>query len=308
VNQSASLISQAQDLRDKACRDARQTVAIAYNDLRKLNEQIGYLDRNTIATEKARDAYRQQFDIGQRSLLDVLNAENELYTARRALTNAEHDLALAKARTHAGASTLVSAMGLSRVGGADAAPDLRYWQPGEDGASRCPVTTNELALTSKADLDARARQQLSQSAGAATATAAVAPRPAVQAAPKPAPAETVAAAEPAPATPLSQRLIDWTQAWQGKDVTKYMSMYDPSYKPDNMSRTQWFNNRTRALQKPGPIEVKVENIQRRAISPTMVETQFEQIYTSNNFKDTTKKTLVWKLSNSQWYIVKESNR
>ena len=43
-------------------------------------------------------------------------------------------------------------------------------------------------------------------------------------------------------------------------------------------------------------------------SPTTIETQFEQTYSSSNFKDTTKKTLVWKLSNGQWYIIKESNR
>ena len=89
------------DLRDKACRDARQTTAIAYNDTRKLVDQLIYLDRNTLAIEKARDAYRQQFDIGQRSLLDLLNAENELYTARRAYANAEYDLGFAYARTHA---------------------------------------------------------------------------------------------------------------------------------------------------------------------------------------------------------------
>jgi adhesin transport system outer membrane protein len=38
--------------RDKACRDARQLTAIAYNDSRKLNEQLACLDRNTLAIEK----------------------------------------------------------------------------------------------------------------------------------------------------------------------------------------------------------------------------------------------------------------
>jgi adhesin transport system outer membrane protein len=57
-----------------------------------------------LAIEKARDAYRQQFDIGQRSLLDLLNAENELYTAKRSYANAETDLQLAYARTQAALS------------------------------------------------------------------------------------------------------------------------------------------------------------------------------------------------------------
>lgn len=52
-------------------------------------------------------ARRQQFDIGQRSLLDLRNAENELYTAKRAYANAEADLLLAPARTLAATQRLV---------------------------------------------------------------------------------------------------------------------------------------------------------------------------------------------------------
>jgi TolC family type I secretion outer membrane protein len=100
VREAANLINQAEDLRDKACRDVRQTADIAFNDTRKLTDQLVLLDRNTVAIEKARDAYRQQFDIGQRSLLDLLNSENEVYTARRSYANAEYDRALAFARTH----------------------------------------------------------------------------------------------------------------------------------------------------------------------------------------------------------------
>jgi outer membrane protein, adhesin transport system len=106
VRQQANVVNQAADLRDKTCRDTRQTVAIAYNDTRKLVDQLVLLDRNTLAITKARDAYRQQFEIGQRSLLDLLNAENELYTAQRAYANAEYDLHIAYARAHAAMSQL----------------------------------------------------------------------------------------------------------------------------------------------------------------------------------------------------------
>ena len=52
MRQTAHLVSQAADQRDKACRDARQTAAIAYNDVGKLTEQLLYLDRNVLAIEK----------------------------------------------------------------------------------------------------------------------------------------------------------------------------------------------------------------------------------------------------------------
>ena len=66
VRQFANALNNAKDLRDKSCRDVRQTLSIAYNDAGKLVEQIKYLTLQVQATEKARDAYRKQFDIGQR--------------------------------------------------------------------------------------------------------------------------------------------------------------------------------------------------------------------------------------------------
>jgi adhesin transport system outer membrane protein len=155
VRQAASVVSQATDLRDKACRDARQTAAIAYNDTRKLTEQIVLLERNTLAIEKARDAYRQQFDIGQRSLLDLLNAENEVYTARRALANAQFDLLVAYVRTQAAMNQLTSQLGLAR---AEVATDAANWTAGDDGPGRCPVQPLEASGTPRTELDARAQQ------------------------------------------------------------------------------------------------------------------------------------------------------
>lgn len=113
--QYAERVNIAKDLRDKACRDIRQAVTIGHNDLKKLAEQIEYLDAHQLATEKARDAYRKQFDIGQRTLLDLLDTENELFDARRAYANALHDQAYAHARTQAGMGKLLGVMGLQHL-------------------------------------------------------------------------------------------------------------------------------------------------------------------------------------------------
>ena len=37
-------------------------------------------------TVRVREAYRSQFNIGERTLLDLLDSENELFTAQRRLT------------------------------------------------------------------------------------------------------------------------------------------------------------------------------------------------------------------------------
>lgn len=113
--QYAERVNIAKDLRDKACRDIRQVVTIAHNDLKKLAEQIDYLDQHQLATEKARDAYRKQFDIGQRTLLDLLDTENELFEARRAYVSAVQDHFHAYARTQAGMGKLRQYLGLQHL-------------------------------------------------------------------------------------------------------------------------------------------------------------------------------------------------
>ncbi len=108
-------VSIAKDLRDKVCRDVRQTLTIAHNDIGRLGEQLRYLEQHLTATEKARDAYRKQFDIGQRTLLDLLDTENELFEARRAHLNASHDYTQAYGRTHGSIGTLLASIGLQRL-------------------------------------------------------------------------------------------------------------------------------------------------------------------------------------------------
>jgi adhesin transport system outer membrane protein len=68
--------NQAMDLRDKACRDIRQTLSIAYNEVHRLQAQRSSIDHQVSSIEKTRDAYKAQFNIGQRSLLDLLDTEN----------------------------------------------------------------------------------------------------------------------------------------------------------------------------------------------------------------------------------------
>jgi len=182
--QYANLLTQAENLRDKACVDVRQAVSVAFNDVRKLNEQLGYLDRNVVAIQKARDAYRQQFDIGQRSLLDLLNSENELYTAKRSYVLAEEDLASAIARTYAGMGTLVASLGLKRPEAQEQAPDAQNWGIGGDASSRCPLEAIEVGGATFSQLDARAdrlaaeRAPAGQRATPAPAVGASAPTPA----------------------------------------------------------------------------------------------------------------------------------
>ena len=168
VQQLGSLLAQAADQRDRACRDVRQTAAIAFNDIQKLKEQLKSLLNNTDAIARARDAYRQQFEIGQRSLLDLLNAENEVYTAKRAYANAEVDLRLAYLRTQAAMHNLTASLDLMPLEASGAIDSA--WAAGQDAAIGCTAADPSPKVTPINELDARA-QTLAQAQTAARAVA-----------------------------------------------------------------------------------------------------------------------------------------
>ncbi|AMG87652.1 TolC family outer membrane protein [Bordetella bronchiseptica] len=98
VRQTAEQSYAARDVRDYTCRNVQQDLAVAWNNIVRLREQIPFLRDHEIATAKVRNAYREQFQIGQRSLLDLLDTENELFESRRALANGMADLQLAQYR------------------------------------------------------------------------------------------------------------------------------------------------------------------------------------------------------------------
>lgn len=127
-------VEQSINLREKACVDVRQTTQVAYNDTQRLREQLEYLNQHRLSIDRVRGAYQQQFDIGQRTLLDVLDSENEYFEASRAFTNAQYDVALADARTLAAMGQLMQNLGVVR----DDMPTLA--EMGSDGVELDPET------------------------------------------------------------------------------------------------------------------------------------------------------------------------
>lgn len=138
LRRASEQVNIAKDLRDKVCVDVRQTLQIAFNDARKISEQLPVLNQHRLSSDKVRTAYKNQFDIGQRTLLDVLDAENEFFQASRAYSNANYDLSLAVARTLGGMGQLLPALAVVRDGLPTLA-DLGEEHIVVDPASACPV-------------------------------------------------------------------------------------------------------------------------------------------------------------------------
>ncbi|MFC6298936.1 TolC family outer membrane protein [Pseudomonas sp. CCM 7893] len=77
--------NQALDIRNNALRVLNEELGLAWNALNNANAQVPIAQQYVDHSTSVRTAYQQQFSLGQRTLLDLLDSENELFTASRRL-------------------------------------------------------------------------------------------------------------------------------------------------------------------------------------------------------------------------------
>jgi outer membrane protein, adhesin transport system len=314
--QFAEQLNVVKDLRDKTCRDTRQTLLIAYNDVRKIREQIGYLDQNKVSIEKARNAYRLQFDIGQRTLLDLLDTENELFQSRRSAVNAEQDLSLAYVRTHAALGTLLSALELSKLDTGDLkAPSNN--DGADDVSAQCPQEAVMLYTVDKDALNARADEQLRQTALTNARERALQEPASGGVIALPSPQITAqrplispdAGTFPAPSAAnreLEKALEAWRSAWAARDVENYLASYAPGDSPSGSGdRKDWERSRRALVGRSSEIFIEVSDVSVSLPDATHAVTVFTQVYRSGSYRDTVRKTLNWTLVNGRWLVTRE---
>lgn len=303
--------SLAQDLRDKSCRDIRQTLSIAYNDVKRLNAQLVNLGLQVGSIEKTREAYKAQFNIGQRSLLDLLDTENELLNARRTEVNADVDLALAYFRTQAGMGHLLEYLGLKRIDESEQ-PDASEFETITE-SEICPPEAPKSYLVDLEVLNARAMAVLESQKPSRDQPGILRPAASAELEVGAALAVLPRSTTPAPAHSLeqdiSQRIKAWAAAWSARSYDDYAGFYAPSFVPsDGSSRSSWAQQRERRLALPTSIQVSVGKVGIREETKQSVVTEFDQRYTSDHYSDHTLKTLHWVNVNGHWLINKETAR
>ena len=289
VNQYVAKLDSALDLRDKACRDVWQTGEIAFNDSQRLAAQITLLSQHELSTSKARQAYQQQFDIGQRSLLDLLDTENELYQARRALANAEYDLQLSSIRVLATSGSLLNALKLQTL--ARDVPEASGNAEDEDGLMQCSFET-PVSSTLDRSFNSRPASLPAEPVKPVATVVPVLPS---------APAPT------ADCNQLPQAVENWLKAWNRKDVTGYLSAYSSNFVPGNaMDRKQWEAMRTTRISKQGDIQITIGKVTPLRCDAKAAEVAFPQEYGSANYKDSVNKTLAMENVQGTWKITRET--
>ena len=83
-------LAESREVLGQTERKAEQETRLSWSALQSARDRHTAIATQVKANEKVRDAYTQQFNLGQRSLLDVLDSENELFVSRGDLVAAEY--------------------------------------------------------------------------------------------------------------------------------------------------------------------------------------------------------------------------
>ena len=111
---TSALYSQAKDIHMNAFRQVEEGTRLAWNAKESLAKQKVFLKEHVDASYDTVQAYMKQFGLGQWTLLDVLNTENELFEARRSYITAEYDSLLAEYRILNATGGLLNALNVQQ--------------------------------------------------------------------------------------------------------------------------------------------------------------------------------------------------
>lgn len=293
VSQYSQLLNTAYEQRDKVCRDVRQNTVIAWNDVNRLGEQLRYQEQHALSTSKARDAYQRQYDIGQRSLLDLLDSENELFEARMSVVKSEYEQLFAQVRVLGISNRLLPAMQLTPLEPVAPNADLGG-EAANDAEITCAVAVPETVTLDRAAAMAerppRGKDPLLEAAAAGDA------------------ADTRQGVDQAVKVVLDS-VTAWAAAWSKKDAEQYLAAYSAQFVPEKgVSRSDWEKTRRQRIAVPSSISVTVGAPMVNKIDGNKVEVSFTQVYRADKFSDEVQKTLTLVREDGKWKIVREAVR
>jgi len=92
ICETAYQMQEAQEVENRAHRQVIESVRKDWTRFATAKRGMPYYKEHADASARTRDAYHKQFNIGQRTLLDLLDSENELYTARTNYAQAKNEM------------------------------------------------------------------------------------------------------------------------------------------------------------------------------------------------------------------------
>jgi len=107
-------------------------------------------------------------------------------------------------------------------------------------------------------------------------------------------------------TDITRSVEGWAHAWSKKDVKGYLSFYAKDFKtPSGEGRSAWESERQKRINKPGAIQVSVENVRVTMEGTDKATAKFRQHYKAASLKTSANKILLMVKRDGKWQIQQE---
>lgn len=106
------LVSEAREIRNSTIRQVKESIRLSWMAYQSTLDRNNFVTQRVKSAQAAANSFTKQFELGKRTLLDVLDTEAEAITAKRDLINLEYDSLYAQYRILNGTGGLVSSLGL----------------------------------------------------------------------------------------------------------------------------------------------------------------------------------------------------
>lgn len=113
ARKNRSLIHKQQQVRYRIKRSELTDLQLTWTGYKLLDSQIGALRKNMFYTREALNSYKEEFNLGKRNLINILDAENEYQNSRAMLAATEFDLISSKYRVLFSMGTLLENLKLT---------------------------------------------------------------------------------------------------------------------------------------------------------------------------------------------------
>jgi adhesin transport system outer membrane protein len=108
-----SLVLKQNEQKSQIKREIIENANLSWNSYEILKKQIDFLRKYKKSSEAKIESYKNEFDLGRRSLLDLLSAQDDYIDAKRKEINAEYDLMYAKFRILDSLGELPNSLGIN---------------------------------------------------------------------------------------------------------------------------------------------------------------------------------------------------
>lgn len=112
IAETSHLISEAREILNNTCRQTVQSIRLSWEAYKAAQDRVTHLEEYVKSSGLTAEAFAQQWNIGRRTMFDVLDTQAEYINAKSELVKARYDKMYAQYRILAGIGILTPTLGL----------------------------------------------------------------------------------------------------------------------------------------------------------------------------------------------------